>query len=268
MRARISALLLVIALAFLLWGGCAKRRMTPSTEMPPTQRPGAPTLTPRATLSPASTLVHPTEPVKRASLAEARIMILEWPRTLRQGDGDLVRLTLDIDENGLLTPTVTVEGHDIRKSPIEIPNLYETHILHAEAQLHLAGIEVMPQGPQTIRLYPGEPVTFLWSIRGKEIGTYQGVIPLYLLMTPKTGGDTLRVLLAVPQLSIRVVNFLGLSAFWVRMLGMVSGVLGILLQLPDLWDLWKRLTGRFQEEASPGQAPGPGPENADQTVPE
>jgi len=259
MRARISVFLLVFVLLFLLWGGCARRDETPLWRLSPTPEPLTPT--PKATLSPAS------EAAKQASLAEARIMILEWPRTLRQGDGDLVRLTLDMDESGRLTPTITVEGHEIRKRPLEIPNLYETHILHAEAQLHLAGIEVMPQGPQTIRLYPGEPVTFLWSIRGKEIGTYQGVIPLYLLMTPKTGGDTLRVLLAVPQLSIRVVNFLGLSAFWVRILGMVSGILGILLQLPDLWDLWKRLTERLPEEASPGQTPGPGPENADQTTP-
>ena len=56
---------------------------------------------------------------------------------------------------------------------------------------NLFWIEVMPQGPPDHPpLYPGEPVTFLWSIRGEGDGHLSGRHRPVSLDAPQNGGDT------------------------------------------------------------------------------
>ena len=56
-------------------------------------------------------------------------------------EGDIVRLTLEVDDLGNITPTAQIEGNVVVGETIEIPDLYETHNVTAEAQLDLAGMD-------------------------------------------------------------------------------------------------------------------------------
>src|SRR5512138_1354461 len=67
---------------------------------------------------PATTLV-PLQP----ALPERRRLTLEFPPEIRVGDADVVRLTLEVDELGNLTPTAEIGGHVVTGQTVEIPNL-------------------------------------------------------------------------------------------------------------------------------------------------
>src|SRR5689334_20927051 len=79
------------------------------------------------------------------AIPEKRRLTLEYPPKMRAGvEGDIVRLTLEVDDLGNITPTADVDGNVITGETIEIPNLYETHDVIAEARLDLAGMQVQP----------------------------------------------------------------------------------------------------------------------------
>ncbi len=59
-------------------------------------------------------------------------------------ESDVVRLTLEVDDLGNITPTAQIEGNVVVGETIEIPDLYETHNVTAEARLDLAGMQVQP----------------------------------------------------------------------------------------------------------------------------
>ncbi len=231
----------------LLTGGC-KRASTPTppptypAEMMTTPSPGGE----KATQTPRPSIAAAT-PKAPGSLYERRLLTVEWPRKMRQGDGDWVRLYLEADETGRITPTVTAGGHTVGGQPIHIPNLYETHILSVEALLQIAGLDVHPEEPVMERLFPGRPVDIYWTVRADEVGTYRGVLQVDLLLMPKTSNDISRLPLAAPRLEIQVVNFLGLSAFWVRLFGWFGTLIGLLLNLPDLLEVWRTLFSREQK---------------------
>ncbi len=194
----------------------------------------------------------PQPPQVLGSFYERRLLTVEWPRRLREGDGDRVRLRLEVDEAGTITPTVTVAGHDIHGQPVEIPNLYLTHDIYLQAHLSAVGLQVEPRQPAAALLQPGQPVEMYWTLRGPEPGLYQAVLTAQLHLVPKVEGHRERTLPLAHQLfQVQVVNFLGLSAFWVRLGGLFSTLLGVLLQLPDLLEVWQRLRGRDAPMSSP-----------------
>src|SRR5262245_9991713 len=49
--------------------------------------------------------------VPEPAIPEMRQLTLEYPPRIRAGDSDVVRLTLEMDEAGNLTPTAVVEGN-------------------------------------------------------------------------------------------------------------------------------------------------------------
>ncbi len=201
----------------------------------------SPTQPPATVVGP---MVQATATPQTRRLYEPRTLTLDWPRRLYQGDSDWVRLDLTVDDQGRLTPTVARPGREVRVTPVPVPDLYETHLLILQARLDAAGLHVAPSGPLTETLTPGRPVTFLWTVRGEEPGRYQAVLTLQLRLEPKAGGPVKTLSLAQEVLPLEVVNFLGLSGFWVRMLGTLSGLLSLVLVIPDLLDLWERLRGR------------------------
>ena len=91
---------------------------------------------------------------------EARLLSFEWPSEMRQGDSDILRLSFVVDEGGRITPTAVFADHQIESQAIEIENLYDTHLVRAEARLDLAGPQVLPSGTQIKRMFPGDPVEF------------------------------------------------------------------------------------------------------------
>lgn len=198
---------------------------------------------------PVSTSPSPSEPVEPAPTAqpaipERRFLTLEFPPQIRAGDSDRVRLTLEVDEQGNLTPTAVVGGNIVTGEVIEIPNLYETHRVIVEAKFDIAGLEVSPPELISQGLEQGQAVTFIWSVRPREVGVYRGTIWLYLRFVDKVSGEESRKTVAAQDVDIEAVNLLGLSASLARTLGVGGSVIGTIIGFPFFEDIVKFIFGR------------------------
>ena len=163
--------------------------------------------------------------VQSPAVPDARMLTLEWPATLRQGDESrFIQLILAVAENGEVNATLSSAGEGGVDEPVSIPNVYDTHNVMAEARLDMAGLEVAPYGLVSVSLRPGETVEFRWNVRGSEIGTYRGTVWLYLRYLPLDGGPESRDALKAIDIEMRVVNFLGIGGPAARLMG-VGGVI-------------------------------------------
>ncbi|MCX8063356.1 MAG: hypothetical protein N3D16_12305 [Anaerolineales bacterium] len=204
------------------------------TEAPPLALPNT------ATSLPPSTPL----PTQAAQIPEQRLLILEWPETIRVGDSDLILLTLEVDAEGNLTPTASIQGHQVKGEIFTVPNLYATHFVFAEGRLDISGLEVKPNPEIIESLQPGKRVKFAWSIRAEQVGNYRGMVWLHLVFKPKSGGIEERLALAAQRIDIRAVNLLGMSGNAARWMGVLGTLLGSLLSfdpIPALFGkLWKK----------------------------
>jgi hypothetical protein len=173
------------------------------------------------------------------ALPERRRLTIEFPPRMRAGDSDLVRLTLEVDDLGNVTPTAQIGGNVISGQVVEIPNLYESHQVIAETRFDIAGMEVRPAELVSEPLSPGSSVTFYWSIRAPETGIYRGTIWLYLRFVDKLNGAESRKTVSAQIVEIEAVNFLGLSANLARTTGAVGSVVGTVIGFPFLEDIVK-----------------------------
>jgi hypothetical protein len=148
-------------------------------------------------------------------------------------------LTLEVDEQGNLTPTAEVGGNTITGEVIEIPNLYETHRIIAEAQFDIAGLQVAPPGRASQPLAQGQSVTFYWSIRPEGVGLYRGTIWFYLKFVEIVSGEESERAVSAQPVEIEAVNYLGLSVTLARSFGVVGSILGTVLGFPFLEDIVK-----------------------------
>ncbi len=173
------------------------------------------------------------------ALPERRRLTIEFPPRMRAGDSDVVRLTLEVDELGNVTPTAQIGGNVITGEVVEIPNLYESHQVIAETRFDIAGLEIRPAELVSEPLSPGTSVTFYWSIRPPEVGDYRGTIWLYLRFVDKLNGAESRKTVSAQIVEIEAVNFLGLSANFARTTGVVGSVVGTVIGFPFLEDIVK-----------------------------
>ena len=173
------------------------------------------------------------------ALPERRRLTVEFPPRIRAGDSDLVRLTLEMDELGNVTPTAEIGGNVITGQRVEIPNLYESHRVIAETRFDMAGMEVRPADLVSEPLSPGSSVTFRWSIHPAEVGTYRGTIWLYLRFVDKSTGEESRKTISAQTVEIEAVNFLGLSGSFARTAGVVGSIVGTVIGFPFLEDILK-----------------------------
>jgi hypothetical protein len=171
------------------------------------------------------------------AITESRRLTLEFPPQIRLGEGDIIRLTLEVDDLGNLTPTAEIEGHEVTGETIEIPNLYETHKVTAEARLDLAGVDVQPSDLISEPLTQGQSATFYWSVRPREAGLYRGTIWLHLRFVDRSSGEESRKTVSAQMVEIEAVNLLGLPLGVVRGMGAVGSVLGGVLGFPFLEDI-------------------------------
>ena len=214
-----------------------------SAAPPPAEEPGdaEPTAPVASTDFPVpATAIVTAQP----ALPERRRLTLEFPPQIRAGDSDLVRLTLEIDDLGILTPTAEVGGNVITGEVIEIPNLYESHQVIAEARFDMAGMEVRPADLVSEALSPGNSVTFRWSIRPPDVGSYRGTIWLYLRFVDKQTNEESQKTIAAQIVEIDAVNFLGLSGKFARTAGVIGSVVGTIIGFPFLEDTIKFLHKR------------------------
>jgi hypothetical protein len=193
--------------------------------------------------------ITPTAGVQsQPAIPESRRLTLEFPPVMRTGDSTRIRLQLEVDDLGGITPTAVMEGNVVTGEIVEIPNLYETHNVIAEARLDMAGMEVQPAGTISEPLTQGLPVTFYWSVRPNESGNYEGTAWLHLRLIPKAGGAESRIPVSVQFLEIEANSFLGLvNGNMARGIGAIGSVIGSVLGFPFMDDLvkwlWRRLRG-------------------------
>jgi len=206
------------------------------TASPPDIEPGdsEPTIPVQTTDIPATSIV-----TAQPALLERRRLTLEFPPQIRVGDADLVRLTLEVNDLGNITPTAQFSGNVVTGERIEIPNLYESHQVIAEARFDLAGVEVRPSDLVSEALSPGSSVTFRWSVRPPDVGFYRGTIWLYLRFVDKQTGEESRKTVSAQIVEIEAVNFLGLSGEFARTAGVIGSVVGTILGFPFFEDIVK-----------------------------
>jgi hypothetical protein len=183
-------------------------------------------------------------PMVQPAIPERRLLALEYPPRIRAGDSDIVRLTLEVDESGNLTPTAEVEGNVVTGEVIEIPNLYETHHVIVEARFDAAGMQISPPDLTSQTLSPGQTVRFFWSIRPDEPGIYRGTVWLYLRFADKVSGEESQRAVSAQIVEIEAVNLFGIPARVVRVAGGVGSVIGAVVGFPFFEDVVKFLFSR------------------------
>jgi hypothetical protein len=256
MRSTFWIFICVIIIGFTVLTGCGAPA---ATEEPADVEPAAPEVTEapasEATSEPIGEVPTvpapaefptsiPTQPAPQPALPERRRLTLEFPPRMRAGDSDLVRLTLEVDDLGNVTPTAEVGGNVVTGEVIEIPNLYETHHVIAEARFDIAGMEVRPPELISEPLAPGTSAAFSWSIRPPEVGVYRGTIWFYLRFVDKSSGEESRKTVSAQIVEIEAANLLGLSGNFARTTGVIGSVVGTIIGIPFLEDIVKLLFKR------------------------
>jgi hypothetical protein len=178
------------------------------------------------------------------AIPERRRLTLEFPPKIRAGDSDVVRLTLEVDDLGNVTPTAQIEGNVVQGGVIEIPNLYETHHVVAEARFDIAGLQVSPPDLISQPLEQGQAVTFYWSVRPTETGVYQGTVWLFLRFVDKSSGEESRKPVSAQVVQIEAVDFFGLSVNFARGTGVIGSVVGAVVGFPFFEDIVRFIFGR------------------------
>lgn len=175
------------------------------------------------------------------ALPERRFLTLEFPPKIRAGDSDIIRLTLEVDDRGNIVPTAQIEGNVVTGEVIEIPNLYETHHVIAEARFDIAGVEVRPTEVISEPIVQGQTAVFYWSVRPQDVGVYRGTIWLYLRFADKSSGKESQKTVSAQTVELEATNFLGLSANLARSTGVVGSILGTIIGFPFFEDVVKFL---------------------------
>jgi hypothetical protein len=178
-----------------------------------------------------------------------RRLTLEYPPKMKAGvESDVIRLTLEVDEQGNINPTAQVEGNVITGETIQIPNLYETHMVTAEARIDMAGMDVQPAGAIYEPMTPGQTVKFFWSIRPQETGLYRGTVWLHLVFVDRISGEESRMAVSAQIVEIEAVDFFGFSVNVARTSGVVGSVIGGIVGFPFLEDIVKFLFKRRRKK--------------------
>lgn len=212
----------------------------------------APTSTPQSAVGllpvPTGTSI-PEAPVAIPAIPESRRLTLAYPATIRAGDSDVIRLTLEVDTLAGLAPTPEIAGNVITGGIVQFPNLYATHSVLAEADLDLAGVDFQPTGPVTETLLPGESVTFRWSVHPTSPGVYRGTAWLFLIFTDRATGEQRRKAISAQPIQIEATTLFGLGGVAARIAGGLGAVGGGVLGFPFAEDVLKWLWSRVRRRA-------------------
>jgi hypothetical protein len=198
------------------------------------------------TESAGSQPVPTVQPAVQPAILQPYLLSLEWPEAIRMGDSDVIRLTLEVDANGKLTPTAEYAGHVTTGQTVLIPDVYTTHNVIAEARLELAGVQIDPGGLISQPLARGQSVIFYWSIHPNSEGHYRGVVWFSLRFVPVDGGPESEQPLAAVPVEFDVTSLFGLKAGPARILGAVGALASSILGIPFLEDVLRWLWKRFK----------------------
>jgi hypothetical protein len=168
------------------------------------------------------------------AVPENRRVVLDTPVQMREGDAEVIRLTLEVDAEGNLTPTALMDGHTTTEEKVQIPNVYDTHSVQVEARLDLPNATVTPPEPVSLPLQAGQKASFTWTIKPGAVGSYRGAIWLTLQFTPLAGGEEIRQALTSLPVGVEVVNLFGIGGPTGRIMGIVGSALGSVISLDDV----------------------------------
>ncbi len=213
----------------------------------PTSTPSALILTPIAVETVVPTAFAAAPP---PAILESRRLTLEYPPQIRVGDSDVIRLTLEVDTLGNITPTAYIEGNVISGNIVQIPNLFDTHNVIAEARLDLAGVQIRPDAQVDEPLLPGQSVTFFWSVQPVDSGTFRGTAWLALIFVDKASGAVSRKAISAQPVEIEGTKFLGAGGVFARTFGGIGTAVGAVLGFPFVTDILKWLWAHFVRKAA------------------
>lgn len=182
------------------------------------------------------------------AINESRRLTLEFPPAIRAGDSDIVRLTLEVDDLGSITPTAQFEGNVVTGEVVQFPDLYESHHVIAESRFDIAGGEIRPTDLINVPLAKGQTATFQWSIRPPDVGAYRGTIWLYLRFVDKLNGEESRITVSAQIVEIEAVNLVGLSGSAARTVGFIGSIVGTVIGFPFLEDIVKFLYSKRRQK--------------------
>jgi len=188
---------------------------------------------------PTQRLPEESEATALPAIPERRRITIEFPPQIRAGDSDLVRLTLEVDDLGNITPTAQFDGNVITGEMVEIPDLYESHNVIAEAKFDIAGLQVSPPELVSQTLSKGQSLNFIWSVRPTEVGVFRGTIWFYLRFVDKVSREESRKTISAQIVEIEAVNIFGLPAKLVRTVGGVGSFLGAIIGFPFFEEIVK-----------------------------
>jgi hypothetical protein len=241
--------LLLVGMTLLAAGlACALSGAQPNPAVPINSLPtAAPAVAPTHIIFPLIAATEPPTNAPQPIIPESRRLTLEYPPQIRVGDSDVIRLTLEADTLGNVTPTVVVKGNSLKGTIIQIPNVYDTHNVFAEARLDIAGPTVKPPEIQSEALNPGQSVTFYWSVQPTSAGTFRGTAWFYLRFVDKVSGAESQQALSAQPLAIDANSFLGLSGGLARVAGGIGSILGAVFGFPFADDILKWLFSRVRQ---------------------
>ena len=209
-------------------------------EAPTASEPEEPVVAvPTQTVPEEPVVEEPIPTTALPAIPEQRRLTLEFPPQICVGDSDIVRLTLEVDDLGNITPTAQLEGNVVTGEVVEIPNLYETHHVIAEAKFDIAGLQVSPSELSSQTLSKGQTVNFYWSVRPTDVGIYRGTVWFYLRFVDKVSGEESRRTVSAQIVEIEAVNVLGFPVNIVRTVGGVGSVIGAVIGFPFFEDIVK-----------------------------
>jgi len=227
----------------------------PSEEEPAAEEPSAPQPTQSVIMT--AVPLTPTLPntgegdvSPDPAIQEYRRLTLEFAPSIRLGDSTRIRMTLEVDDLGNLTPTAEISGNVVTGKTVQIPDLYDTHMVMAEAHLDMAGVVIDPAETISEPLKPGRSVTFYWTVRPPETGKYEGTTWLHLRLIPISsinGEQESRIPVSAQFITLEVRSLFGLSGGTARGLGAAGSVVGAVIGFPFFDDvirwLWRRFKG-------------------------
>ena len=191
------------------------------------------------------TVSTPQSPSLQPALLETRRLTLEFPPRIKaDAESDLIRLTLEVDDLGNITPTAFYQENTVTGEVIQIPDLYATHNVGAESRFDIAGLEVQPTGSVYQPMEQGKPLTFFWSIRAEEVGKYRGTIWVHLVFVDRVSGETSRMPISAQIVDIEAVDLFGFSTNFVRTSGVIGSALAVIVGFPFFDDIVKYLWSR------------------------
>jgi hypothetical protein len=172
---------------------------------------------------------------------------LETPQYLRLGDAGLVRLSLlPLEESSSAPEGPSLPGDVVLPADAFGATTATRPTMIAEARLDLAGMEVRPDQEISEPLFPGQPLTFFWSVRAVQAGEYQGVAWLHLRLL--TDGEETRLPLSCPGSTPAGADVVGAIGEHRALVEFAWGTLTFLLGFPYLKEVALWLQQKVQRQ--------------------